>query len=88
MFKVISLFTDLTDNNHLYKVGDIYPREGLTPSAERIKELSTSTNRRGTALIEEVRAKAETAKPDAVEPEQAEPVESAPKKRGRKSAAK
>ena len=80
MYKCISLFTDLTDNNYLYKVGDVYPREGLTPDAARIFELSTDANRRGVALIEEVQTKAEP-----VEPEKAEPVESAPKRRTRKS---
>lgn len=73
-YKVISYFTDLTDNGYAYNVGDTYPRAGLEPDSARILELSTDANRRGVALIEEVREKAETA----------EPVESAPKKRGRK----
>lgn len=80
MYKCISLFTDLTDNNHLYKVGDTYPREGLTPDAARIFELSTDANQRGIPLIEEVQTKAEPA-----EQEKAESVEDVPVRRKRKS---
>ena len=78
-YKVISYFTDLTDNGYAYNVGDTYPRAGLEPDSARILELSTDANRRGVALIEEVQKKAETAE------DKAEPVESVPKKRGRKS---
>lgn len=70
MYKVIKYFTDLQDNEHPYEVGDVYPREGLTVSAERIAELAGSRNKQRTPLIEEV--------PEAKE----EPVEE-PKKRGR-----
>lgn len=80
MYKCISLFTDLTDNNYLYKVGDTYPREGLTPDAARIFELSTDANQRGIPLIEEVQTKAEPA-----EQEKAESVEDVPVRRKRKS---
>ena len=54
MYKTVVMFTDLQDNNYKYEVGDEYPRLGLKPSLARIKELSTSANRRGVALIEEV----------------------------------
>ena len=40
-------FKDLEDNNYIYKKGDIYPREGLEPTKERIKELSTKKNKIG-----------------------------------------
>lgn len=80
MYRCISLFTDLTDNNYLYKVGDTYPREGLTPDAARIFELSTDANQRGIPLIEEVQTKAEP-----VEQEKAESVEDVPVRRKRKS---
>lgn len=76
MYKVVSYFTDLQDGNHAYNVGDEYPRNGLTVTAERIAELSGKSNQRGIALIEEVREQAE----------KSEPVEDAPKKRGRKTA--
>lgn len=53
MYLVIKSFADLQDNEHKYHTGDIFPRDGYTASAERIRELSTSRNRRGCPLIEE-----------------------------------
>lgn len=52
MAKVIRAFLDLQDNEYLYDVGDEYPREGLEPSPERIKELQGSDNKIGEPLIE------------------------------------
>lgn len=52
MCKVIKKFTDLQDGNHVYNVGDTYPREGYTPSEERIAELAGDKNKQGTPLIE------------------------------------
>lgn len=54
MYKTIAFFTDLQDNGHPYEVGDVYPREGLEPSPERISELSGPYNLRKTPLIAEV----------------------------------
>ncbi len=54
MYKVIKFFTDLKDHDHAYRVGDIFPRKGLTVSEERLKELSTDQNKRGIPLIEVV----------------------------------
>lgn len=51
MYKVIQTFADLTDFEYIYKVGDVYPRDGYTPSKERIEELSSSKNRLKTPLI-------------------------------------
>lgn len=51
MCKVIKKFTDLQDGNHVYNVGDVYPREGYTPSEERIAELASDKNRQHTPLI-------------------------------------
>lgn len=51
---VIKRFADLTDNKHLYAVGDLFPRSGLTVSTRRLKELSSARNREGTPLIEKV----------------------------------
>lgn len=48
---VLKFFTDLQDNNHNYQAGDIYPRFGYLPSAERIAELSGSDNKQGVPLI-------------------------------------
>lgn len=61
MLKVIKFFHDLQDKNHEYNVGDIYPREGLKPTDERIAELSGSENKQGTPLIEEVKEPAKKA---------------------------
>ena len=54
MYKVLIEFADLQDKEHVYLVGDEFPRKGFSVSDERIKELSTATNRRGVPLIEEV----------------------------------
>lgn len=53
-YKVIHYFTDLQDFNHPYKVGDIFPRKGLSVSDERIRELSSKNNRQGKILIEKL----------------------------------
>ena len=52
MYKVIHKFLDLQDKNHLYKVGDTYPRRGKRANAERVAELSGSANKIGKPLIE------------------------------------
>lgn len=46
-------FEDAQDEHHAYRPGDVYPREGLTPSKKRIKELSSDENIRGIPLIAE-----------------------------------
>ena len=51
-YKVIKYFEDLQDDNHPYNVGDIYPREGLKPSRNRIRELASPFNLQKTVLIE------------------------------------
>jgi hypothetical protein len=56
MYKVIKYFVDLKDNNREYNAGDAYPREGYTPTAERIAELSGSENLQKQPLIEKVAA--------------------------------
>lgn len=53
MYKVIRYFTDLQDSNHAYNAGDEYPREGLSPTAERFAELAGSNNKQGVPLIRE-----------------------------------
>ena len=54
MYRVISAFNDLLDSNHLYKVGDEYPREGCSATDARIKELASSENKQRKPLIEAV----------------------------------
>ena len=55
MFIVINAFLDLKDNEHLYDVGDAYPRDGIEPSEERIKELLGSDNLQGQPMIKAVK---------------------------------
>jgi len=51
MYKVVKLFKDLQDNEHLYNVGDEFPRSGLSVTAERLSELAGSKNRQRQPLI-------------------------------------
>ena len=53
MYKVIKFFVDLQDNFHPYKVGDVFPREGMEVSEERLNELAGSENKQGEPLIAE-----------------------------------
>ncbi len=86
MYKVLIRFKDLQDNNHLYLPGDTFPREGLEVSESRIKQLSSTNNRRGVAAIEEIKpVKAEPKPEPKPEPEPVianEPQEH--KRRGRR----
>lgn len=52
LYKVITRFKDADDDNYLYEVGDLYPREGYYPTDKRIDELSTANNRRNVVGIE------------------------------------
>lgn len=54
MFEVVEYFIDLKDGGHHYNVGDAFPRAGKEVSDARIKELSTTKNKRGIVLIKEV----------------------------------
>lgn len=63
MYKVLEYFTDLQDNNHPYDEGDIFPRDGLSVSENRLQELSSTRNRRKIKLIELVEDKQEPPKP-------------------------
>ena len=78
MYRVLTYFTDMQDGDYPYNAGDTFPRDGLVVSANRIKELSGTENKRGIALIEEVRADGETAEDKPAD------VENEPRKRGRK----
>lgn len=52
-YVVIKDFTDLQDKNHIYRVGDKYPRKGKVKN-ERVEELSSSANKLKTPLIKAV----------------------------------
>lgn len=54
MYKALTTFTDLQDNNYKYFAGDEFPRKGLIVSDARIAELSSDKNRRHTPVIVEV----------------------------------
>ena len=58
-YKVLKFFMDGQDHNYSYIPGKIYPREGLTPSEERIAELASTKNRLGEILIEPVQSTAQ-----------------------------
>ena len=56
-YKVIEYFEDLKDNGRPYNVGDVFPVDGNTVTAERIAELASTQNRRRIPQIEEVAEK-------------------------------
>lgn len=68
--KVLKDFSDLQDNNFIYKAGDKYPRPGYTPSEKRIAELASSENKIGEPVIEAEEPK--TTKAEGSEPKKAE----------------
>ena len=53
-YVVIRYFTDAQDNEHPYREGDIYPREGLTVSDARLKDLLSGKNFQRVPLIKSV----------------------------------
>lgn len=53
-YRVIKDFTDLEDDNYVYKKDDPFPRTGRAKKA-RIDELLGTDNKRGEPLIEEVK---------------------------------
>ena len=86
MYKVIKFFTDLQDNRYPYHEGETFPREGVTVTDERLKELASKKNKRGVALIKEVKeeVKAEDIPFAEGEPYEAEkPVEAEKKPRAK-----
>ena len=80
MYKVIKYFIDLQDKNHEYHEGDVFPREGLEVTEQRIAELASDKNRRNEPLI------AEEKQPEEEKPEAEQPAEE--EKPAKKPAAK
>ena len=91
---VLSEFADLQDKNHIYRVGDVYPREGYTPKDERVDELSTAKNLLHKPLIQNVEDSTQEVEESSEVEEQPEEIaeeteaeEEQPKrKRGKKNA--
>lgn len=84
MYKVIKQFKDLKDGEHLYKVGDEYPRSGAKVSEARLEELASSTNRRGEPLIAYVEEPKAEEQEEVEKTEKKEPVKKAAKKTAKK----
>ena len=53
-YRVVKYFTDLQDDEHVYHVGDAYPRDGVDVTDARVKELLGDENLQGQPLIEKV----------------------------------
>ena len=70
-YTVLSEFADLQDGNHIYRVGDEYPRKGYSPTDERVDELCTGKNLLHKPLIQKV----EVQEPETVEEEVVETPE-------------
>lgn len=54
MYEVILFFTDLQDNEYPYNPRDIFPREGMEVTKERLAELSGSNNKQHKQLIKKI----------------------------------
>ena len=54
MYKVVSDFRDLKNNNYVYRAGDEYPVSSYKPTKARIEELAKGKNKYGKVFIEEV----------------------------------
>lgn len=52
MYKVTRYFTDLQDDHHAYYPGDVFPRDGMTVTKERIEALLSGQNVRKKQFIE------------------------------------
>lgn len=52
---VLDDFTDLKDNNHIYKKDSLFPFENKVVEEDRIEELSSSKNKRNKKLIKQVK---------------------------------
>lgn len=53
MYTVIRDFSDSTDKKWIYRVGDKFPRPGISVSEDRIKGLLGTDNKQGRPLIKE-----------------------------------
>lgn len=53
-YRAVVEFTDIKDNNHVYKAGDTFPRLGLKVTEDCIRGLLTPARRTGQAFIEQI----------------------------------
>ena len=84
MYKALEYFTDNLDKGYAYNVGDVYPREGYTPTEERIEELAGTDNARRRPVIEAVtKTVAEVTEEDTVDKALEEEVK--PKRKRKKA---
>lgn len=60
-YTVITAFVDLQDDNRLYRVGETYPRSGLSVTTDRINSLLSADNALGVSVIKETENPAENA---------------------------
>lgn len=56
-YEVIRYFTDAQDNEYAYREGDLYPRDGLIVSEQRINDLISGNNFQRVALIKPFKGK-------------------------------
>lgn len=56
-YRVIQTFVDLCDKHHIYRPGDLFPRDGSDVSADRIAELASANNKMRLPVIEVVAEK-------------------------------
>lgn len=55
-YKVVNKFIDTTDGDHLYNIGDEYPKEGSKGVKKRIDELSKKHPKYKVVFIEEIKS--------------------------------
>ncbi len=83
-YMVVSAFKDLEDNEHIYIVGDEYPRADKSIdeiSKERIEQLTTTNNKKGRVLIKEIKAEEKIAEPEKTEEQKNETTTKTTRKR-------
>lgn len=69
-YKVMNSFTDLEDNNTLYRVGEVYPKGDYKPTQKRIEELTEVHPKQKRIFIEEIESDDEKVDREAKEAEE------------------
>lgn len=55
-YKVVRRFMETKHDNHIYEIGDAYPKEDAKATKARFEELSSTKNKYKKVYIEEVEA--------------------------------